>query len=190
MLTCHVPGNWNKADFGGENRTLNIVDASKIKIILNGMKKLAKEKLPDFEVAMEVDHHGPTCKVPILFVEIGSNEDAWQNSVAGEIVAEAVIDAIDNSSKYEKCETAFGIGGDHYAKPFRKLIFESNEVAIGHIIPKYHLKSLAEDTFKQAIEKSVEKATKVLVVKDDLNLEQKKKVTEWCEKFGLKYNEF
>ncbi|MFH2105931.1 MAG: D-aminoacyl-tRNA deacylase [Candidatus Micrarchaeota archaeon] len=186
MLTCHVPGNWDKADFRGENRILNTVYASKIKIMVNTMKKLAAEKLPDFEVAMEVDHHGPTCKVPILFVEIGSNEEAWQNTVAGEIVAHAVIEAIENNAEWP---VAFGVGGDHYAKPFRKIIFEPDNVAIGHIIPKYHLKSLAEDTFKQAIEKSVEKVTKVIVVKDDLNVEQKKKVRELCEKFGLNYEE-
>ena len=68
MLTCHAPGNWSNADFGGENKTLNIVPASRLKTIILTMKKLVTERLNEFDVQMEADHHGPTCSVPILYV--------------------------------------------------------------------------------------------------------------------------
>ena len=50
MLTCHAPGNWGTADFGGENKTLNIVPASRLKTIVLTMKKLANQRLKDFGI--------------------------------------------------------------------------------------------------------------------------------------------
>ena len=186
MLTCHAPGNWGTADFGGENKTLNIVPASKLKTIVLTMKKLATEKLPDFDVQMEVDHHGPTCSVPILYVEIGPTEKEFTNKIAGEIAASAIIESIKSNKKYS---AAIGFGGGHYPERFNNIIFDEKNVSIGHIMPKYQIKNLDEDLFRQAVEKSVEKVEKAIILRKEFNLEQKAKIKELCQKSNVEYVE-
>ena len=39
--------------------------------------------------------------------------------------------------------------------------------------------------FRQSIEKNVEKVTKVLIAKDETNLEQKERIRELAIKFGV-----
>jgi len=180
ILTVHVSGNWDSADFGGEKRTLNIAYGSLLKKLLIGLDKGNKKYNLGWKVCVECDHHGPTCKVPILFIEIGSSEKQWNNKTAGKIVAQAIKSALENKKEFE---TVFAIGEGHYAKNFTKFLLES-DYAIGHILPKYKIKELDEDTFKQAIEKNVEKITKVIIDKE-CNRWQKDKIKELCKKFNL-----
>jgi len=181
MLTAHFPGNWKEAKFGGMERTLNIAYASKLKILIRELSKANKDlKWPVF---IEADHHGPTCNVPIIFVELGSTEKEWRNEKAGEVVAKAVSSFLTKRKTYK---TSFGVGGGHYAKEFTKLVLES-EMAVGHIAPKYVLDEFDEEMFKQAIEKSVETVSRVLILKEGTNASQKKKIIEFCGKLGLEY---
>ena len=80
MLTAHVPGNWGAAGMGGEPKTLNIAHAAmlrRIMIALNG----EAERI-GWPACLEADHHGPTCAVPIIFVEIGNGEEQWADGAA------------------------------------------------------------------------------------------------------------
>lgn len=179
MLTVHFPGNWDEAKMGGTSRTLNTAHASKLKLLLKELEK-ANEKL-QWPLYVEADHHGPTCNVPIMFVEIGSTEAEWDDPDAVEVVAEAVSEFLKKDETYE---TVFGIGGGHYSRDFTKIILET-DLAVGHIAPKYAIESIAEDTFRQAIEKNVEPVKKILMSKKETNSSQKKKMMELAEKFNI-----
>ncbi|MGB9719579.1 MAG: D-aminoacyl-tRNA deacylase [Candidatus Anstonellales archaeon] len=182
-LTVHITGNWDSADFGGEPRTLNIAYAGKMLQILRYLKKYGQElEKSGWQVCYEVDHHGPTCKKPIMFVEIGSTEKEWRNKEAGKAVAKAVFDAMNKDEEQEFC--FFGVGGGHYAPKFTKLALEKN-MAFGHILPKYRADSIAEDTFRQAIEKNVERLKAIVLDWKGLNKEQRDRVVKLAEKFGI-----
>lgn len=185
-LTVHIPGNWNNADFGGESRTLNVAYANALTIFLQEMKRI---NTLDWSVSLETDHHGPTCKVPIIFIEIGSTEKEWNNDEAGKIIAKTVMDSIGKLGKSNRKQvTVVGFGGGHYAREFTKLVLEKN-LCIGHICPKYALDGLEEDTFKQAIEKNVEEVSEILVLKDATNAKQKEKLKKLATDFEIRYTE-
>lgn len=182
MLTAHFPGNWKDARFGGEPETLNIAYGSMIKILI---RELIKSNKTGWPVFMEADHHGPTCKVPVIFVEIGSTEEEWENRDAAVSVAEAVDRSI---AKNEKYESSLGIGGGHYAREFTELLVES-EYAVGHIAPKYVLDDLGPEMFRQAVEKNAEPVKKVFVLKKSTNRKHKRKISDFCSELNLEYEE-
>ena len=179
VLTAHVPGNWSHAEMGGEARTLNIAAASRLKILMQELKKEADRI--GWESSLEADHHGPTCSVPILFVEIGNGEEQWTDKEAAGAVANAVMAC---SKRDERFEAVFGVGGGHYPRDFTKLAIES-EFAVGHIAPKYAIESVDAEMFRQAIEKNVEKVTKVVISKDETNLAQKEKIKKLADDYGI-----
>lgn len=184
-LTVHIPGNWNNAEYGGSPRTLNIAYPSVQKALLVKMHEKNARYGLNFNVSYEVDHHGPTIKKPIIFIEIGSSVNEWKNPLAARIIAETVFETI---SKYKnqpsKSETLFGVGGGHYAPKFTKLAIEKDFV-FGHILPKYQTNSINQDTFKQAIEKTLEKTEKIALDKKGVTTEQRKKIKELAEEFAI-----
>jgi D-aminoacyl-tRNA deacylase len=184
-LTVHVPGNWDSADFGGTPRTLNIAYGTKLTELIRMLYKHNASSKLGFDVVLEVDHHGPTCSVPIIFVEIGSSENEWRNVLAGRVVADSVLEAIKSDKCYETI--CFGVGGGHYAREFTDLILKE-DVAIGHILPKYKIATLAPDTFEQAVVKNVERVDKVVALKT-LNVAQKQKIKDLAADFNLQYTE-
>lgn len=180
MLTAHFPGNWGEAKFGGMPKTLNTAWGSRLKTIIQELDSANSQNWPLF---MEADHHGPTCDVPIMFVEIGSTEGEWNDLKAAEDVAGAVSKFIDREEEYE---SALGIGGGHYSREFTKVLLEG-DLAVGHVAPKYALDDLDEAMFMQAVEKNVEEVKKVLILKKETNSSQKKKVVGFAEKAGLEH---
>ncbi len=182
MLTAHFPGNWTDAAYGGKPRTLNIAFGSMLKII---MQELVRSNKIGWPVYVEADHHGPTCSVPIIFVEIGSTEKEWGDKIAAESVAEAISNSLKRNERYE---CVFGTGGGHYAIEFTDIILKTN-YAVGHIAPKHVLDSLDEDIFRQAIEKNVETVRKVFVLKESTNRGHKRKISEYCSGLGVEYIE-
>lgn len=180
-LTVHVPGNWNAADLGGSPRTLNTVMASGMKEVLLGLYAGNEKYSLGWNVNMEVDHHGPTCSVPIMFVEIGSSEKEWGNPVAAQIIAEAVMRMLESGSVYE---SYFCVGGGHYSQKFTKLGLRDEKRAAGHILPKYNAPSIGMDTFKQAIEKSVEETRGVLIEKKGVRKEHRELIEGFAKEYG------
>ena len=181
MITAHFPGNWDTAELGGEPRTLNIACGSKIKEFI----RAANAAGVSWPVVLEADHHGPTPGKPIIFVEIGSSENEWQDKTAAKIVAEATAAMLRSSKQYE---TVLGVGGGHYAKAFTKLVLES-DYAVGHILPKYGIDKIDYEMFQQAIEKNVEPVAKVLLLAEETNLKQKEKIRGFAERAGIAYEE-
>ncbi|MFH0737401.1 MAG: D-aminoacyl-tRNA deacylase [Candidatus Micrarchaeota archaeon] len=178
-LTAHVPGNWGDAQMGGEPRTLNTAPASRLKILIQELKKEADAI--GWTASLEADHHGPTCQVPIMFVEIGNGEAEWTDGKAAEAVAEAVMAS---AKRNERFDTVFGVGGGHYPRHFSKLAIES-ETAVGHMAPKYVIDSLDEEMFSQAIRKNVEKVSRVLVVKDETSAPHREKIKDLAGRFAI-----
>lgn len=181
VLTAHIPGNWGEAGAGGQPRTLNIAYASKLKIFLQEIKKEG-EKI-GWKTSLEADHHGPTCNVPIIFVEIGTSENEWNDRAAVSAIASAIANAI---KRDEKFETFFGVGGGHYAKDFTQMILET-ELAVGHIAPKYVLDEMDGEMFLQGIERTVEKVSKIIILKKEASSSHKRKLIELAEKHGIRY---
>ncbi len=182
MLTAHFPGNWGDAKFGGDAKTLNIAYGSRIKILID---ELSKANDTGWPVLMEADHHGPTCSVPIIFVEIGSTEREWNDENAARVVAEAIDRSLTRNEKYE---SILGVGGGHYAGEFTKMVLET-EYAVGHIAPKYVLDALDMDVFRQAVEKNIEPVKKVFLLKESTNRKHKRKISEFCSGLNIEYTE-
>ncbi len=197
-LTAHIPGNWDAAEHGGSPRTLNISFASRQRFLLASLFEKNKKYGLGFNVNYEVDHHGPTPwgapgssrfpvsgsgqapGKPIIFLEIGSSAGEWKNPLAAKIIAESVFALLDFN---ESCESYFGIGGGHYAPVFTKCALEKG-MAFGHMLPKYRADSLAEDTFRQALERNVEQPKAIMLDKKGVNAEQRAKVENLASEFG------
>lgn len=155
VLTVHVPGNLNKAEFGGKDRRVSIAPAYEMK---SALKRLLAAKielgLKEYRVSYEATHHGPSLDIPVMYVEIGSTAERWQNKKAGLAAAKAIISSINPPRKGLR---AIGVGGGHYAPKFTKLGLNT-EVAVGHIIPKHATIYINEEMLKQAIEKTADGA--------------------------------
>jgi D-tyrosyl-tRNA(Tyr) deacylase len=180
-LTVHVPGNWDAAQMGGEARTLNTVMAGRMREVLRGLHCGNEKHSLGWNVSMEADHHGPTCKSPIMFVEIGSSEREWGNPTAAKIVAEAVMRMLEWEGG---CEPYFCVGGGHYCPKFSKMGLGDGERAAGHVLPKYGVETLGMDTFSQAMEKCVEEVRGVLIEKKGVNAAQRGIVEKLAKEYG------
>ena len=178
-ITTHCPGNWGKAE-GGEERTLNIALASRMLYFLENLENSGI----DIQTSYEADHHGPTTKYGIMFIEIGANKEMWNNKKYGEKIFESVIEAF--KKKELKKEVYFGAGGNHYMGKQTKLA-KKEGYAFGHLLPKYKIDEIEEDTFLQAIEKNYEGKAKLLIDKKGLNKEGKEKIIKLAEKLGVEY---
>tara|TARA_Y100000310_G_C20527300_1_gene736699 strand:- start:100 stop:978 length:879 start_codon:yes stop_codon:yes gene_type:complete len=178
-LTIHATGNFGNADYGGEPKKLNPTDPSAIAV---GLRSMAKAQLPGFEVCLEVTHHGPTLKTPLVFIEIGSTEKEWKDEEAGKIVANAVKDILENTKTFTNC---IGFGGPHYAPGFSTLILENPNIAFGHILPKYQQENVSKEIIQQMIEGS--NATKAVFDWDGMKGEYRNKAVEIIEELGINW---
>jgi D-aminoacyl-tRNA deacylase len=182
-LSCHVPGNWSKAQLGGKDKEICVAPALLLKKAYLEMKKYSEE-LADHEITMEVTHHGPYMEKPCIFIEIGSTEEHWGNRKAGEVIAHTIVKLVDGK-ELENQKIALGIGGPHYANNFNKILERTN-IATGHICPKYNLENLDEDMVKKAISRTKEKVD--LVILDWKGLGQhKERIKGILEKISIEY---
>ncbi len=180
-LSVHPIGNWHSADFGGKPETISPSSANLLKHFFKTLNKNAQST--DYEVSMEVTHHGPLIKTPSLFIEIGSTIAQWADKKAGRIIAETIIKAVKTYKESSTIPT-FGIGGPHYAPNFNQIQLES-EYAISHIIPEYAL-PVKPDLIKQILEKTPEKISTAIVDWKGLGIsEQKNQILEMLKSFKL-----
>ncbi len=180
-LTVHVPGNWNDAQYGGQPKTLSTAMPCFMASCLKHIKKNVDLRgLSEIQVCYEVDHHGPTTTTPIAFVEIGSDERAWKDPLYGEIIASALVETIDD---FQQMPAYVGVGGGHYAPTFTKYTVE-NDVAFGHMLPKYQ-GVVDAAVFAQAVEKNVDGIEAVVIEKKWISSAQKTFVKQWCSEHGV-----
>jgi D-aminoacyl-tRNA deacylase len=183
-LLVHSTGNLgNAADFGGNPRQLSVSAPS---LVSAAFRKLYDERnargLTEFDVSLEVTHHGPTTlETPMVFVELGSDEEHWRSEEGARAVAAAALEAC---SAPLECEAAIGFGGTHYASKFNKLVLERNQ-HIGHMAPKYALNGIDSDIIRQMITRSAAKITKAIIDWKGTNAENKAHVFPLLEEAGL-----
>ncbi len=189
-LCLHAPGNWRSAELGGQPGKVCKTSAYILKYLFQEFEKNFNEEknnlIQEYNLTLEVTHHGPLIDIPCCFIEVGSSEEQWKDEKAATIVAKTILSLQNfNNQLTENWIPAIGIGGPHYAPTFNKIQLNS-KYAIGHIIPEYTL-PLTENILREAEEKTLEQIKEVLVDwKGCGNSEQRQEVLKIIEKSGLK----
>ncbi|MBW3012490.1 hypothetical protein KY311_04850 [Candidatus Woesearchaeota archaeon] len=176
-LTVHSPGNWFKADMGGKERELSYCPALQLRASLLEIIKHPKE---EYVESFEVTHHGPSeMNAPIVYVEVGGSESEWQDLDACRIVCQGLL-----AVPKDNVNIAVGFGGPHYAPNFSKpKLLE--QIAVGHICPKYQLDNIDEQMVIQAFEKTVPRPEFALIDWKGCNKEQRDKLIAIFEKNSI-----
>ncbi len=166
-FTVHYPGNPSERTMGGKPKTLGIAFPRLLTSIYREMLKIDE----NITKVIEATHHGPTLNKPVIFAEIGSSEEYWEN----EKLVKELINAVYNGIReYESisCEKIIvGFGGPHYAKYFSDL---AKKYCISHIISKHYLTELNSNVIKQAIENSIERIDTIIF--DSTNRDTRQKI--------------
>ncbi len=184
-LLTHIPGNWATADLGGKPGNLCIAHPSAMKVALQTM--LAERQrldLTDWECGLEATHHGPFIQsIPVLYIEIGSTEQEWQNPAAAEAIARTIV------SVAQRFHTAYpavlGFGGPHYCPTFTRLCSET-QYAVSHVLPKYHMDQLSEALIQHAIDRTVGKPVSAVIDWKGMKSTQRETLLAIIESVGLK----
>ncbi|VVB83050.1 D-aminoacyl-tRNA deacylase [uncultured archaeon] len=184
-ISIHAPGNWRKAELGGQEGRVCKTSALFQKQIFEKLKSnMDKFHIKDYELTLECTHHGPLIKKPCLFVQIGATEKEWKDRKAGFIVAKSIAEIISEFKENPYNEVAIGIGGPHYCPNFNKIQLNSN-VAISHVIPQYAL-PLTQEMVQEAIAGTDEDIDLILLDWKGLgNAEQRKQITDVLDKFYI-----
>ncbi len=183
-LLVHSTGNFgDEAQFGGKPRELSVSIASLVGTALRRLSQEQKERqLSEFEVSMEVTHHGPTSmKIPLLFVELGSDESQWRNREAAKAVAAAAVDCIHEPIARD---AVIAFGGTHYATKFNGIVIEGR-YRIGHIAPKYALDGITADVIRQMVNRAREKTVAALVDWKGTNAEHRERILPALQNLGV-----
>ena len=184
-LSVHTPGNLGEAKLGGLPRRVSISPANAMRDALETMMRFKEEMQLSYEVCYECTHHGPSLNVPTMFVELGSSLKQWGDLKAAEVVAHAAMKAI---SKFggSQAKALLGIGGPHYNEKFTRMTLE-NEVAFGHIIPKYAISSIDLEILRQCVERTLEKVELAVLDWKGIRGEDKSKLVEMLKEIGLRF---
>lgn len=179
-LTTHVSGNLtSEARFGGRPKRLALAHPQMMKTALQGLKS-AQERLglDRYVVSLEATHHGPTeLQVPSLFIEIGSSERQWSDTVAAEAVAEAIYTC---ATKPGLGEPSVGFGGGHYSMKHTEANL-GDEFAVGHILPKYFFDSFDPSVVWLAFERTLGRCTTAIIDWKGIRGPERRKLVELLE---------
>lgn len=185
-LSIHPPGNWNKAELGGQDNKVCLTSAFFLKHLFITLNQEAKDS--NYECTLEVTHHGPYLEKPCCFIEIGSGEEQWKDEKAAKIIARTIKKAINSfeaNKEKEKWKSAIGIGSPHYCPNFNKIQLNSN-LAISHIIPSYAF-PITEETIKQAINKTQEKIEFAILDWKGMKGEERQETIKLLNQINLPY---
>ncbi len=191
-LSLHAPGNWRDAELGGKPGKVCKTSAFVLKYLFKELNKNYNENknklTEEYNVTLEVTHHGPLIDMSCCFIELGSSEKQWGDKEAAKIIAKTILSLqnFTNHTEHPDWIPAIGIGGPHYAPNFNKIQLNGN-YAIGHIIPEYAL-PLTDSMLKEAEQKTIEQIKEVLVDwKGCGNSESRQNIINIVEKYGLKH---
>ena len=181
-LSTHTPGNLTEeASYGGLPKKVSVSPASAMKKALKEMERLKQEWNLNYKVCYECTHHGPSLDVPTMFVELGSSLPQWKDSKAAEAVAHAAMQAATNDDVYP---AVLGLGGPHYNEKFTRLAL-MEDIAFGHMVPKYLVSKLSFEVLRQCVERTVEKVESVVLDWKGIRGEDKKRLVEMLDRLGL-----
>ncbi len=190
-LSLHAPGNWRNADLGGNPGKISKTSAYVLKYLFQNLNKLYEQNKSslskEYEITLEVTHHGPSIDIPCCYIELGSTENEWSDREAAKIIAKTIL-TLENYPENNPYQwiAAIGIGGPHYCNNFNKIQL-SSEYAIGHIIPEYAL-PLTESMLKEAEQKTQETIGEILIDwKGCGKSEQRQAMMDIIERLGFKH---
>ena len=177
-FTVHHTGNFGEARLGGRPRELSYSFPSLACKLLKALKLNSRE---GYDVTYEATHHGPTIDKPLVFLEIGSSEEEWNDPKNHEVLAKAVM-------QYEELECpevkAIWIGGPHYSKRASKRCLEG-EASIGHIAPKYASDYLDREMIEKMVRKSAERVERAYVEKKSFKADKRDEIVKVLDGLGL-----
>ncbi|MFB6127936.1 MAG: D-aminoacyl-tRNA deacylase [Halolamina sp.] len=137
LLTGHFTGNFGAAEYGGEDRDLARAAPNALSVLYAAFERYAPAA---YDVAVEGTHHGPTAVgCPSLFVELGSDDEQWDDPAGATAVARAVLALRGVAPDRER--TVVGVGGGHYAPRFERVLAET-PWAVGHVLSDWQLDAL------------------------------------------------
>ncbi|MEM2899536.1 MAG: D-aminoacyl-tRNA deacylase [Thermoplasmata archaeon] len=147
-LTVHPIGNFHKAEYGGKERTLV---PSCPQLMSESLRKLwACAQGLGYQISYEATHHGPYLSTPTYYIEVGSDENAWNDERAGDSIAQALISTFEtDSAEIEKRPVVVGIGGGHYMPRMTEVATHS-KVSFGHMVPTYAFENMTDEMWKMA----------------------------------------
>jgi len=180
-LLTHITGNLGPDNsHGGNPFELAYGSCRAIREAYLQLKNYKNElSLTDFDVTVEATHHGPTSmKTPLIYIEVGSTEVEYQNANALQAVAKTIMDICLNKDESE-ITPSICFGGGHYTTRFNEIMDLSN-VAISHILPKYHKSNLTTSIVEQMIDKTIEKVKWAIIDRNSLNAELVKIIEDGC----------
>lgn len=169
LLTAHPTGNFGPAEFGGHEGSLARAAPNAQATVLSSLTEHAPE---GYAVGMEGTHHGPTeLTTPSLFVELGSNEQQWNDRAGAKAVARAILNLCGVDPDTEK--TLVGFGGGHYVPRFERVVRDT-EWAVGHIGVDWALDAMGSpDSNRSVIAAAFEQSnTEYALVTDAPQLER------------------
>lgn len=108
-------------------------------LLTTALHELGRAKEPTslpHSVGFEATHHGPLTGVPVVFIEIGSDERHWEDPIAGGVLAQAAWSAVTKAPTNPPV-SVMGLGGGHYVPRFSALVSET-PATMGHMLAAYH----------------------------------------------------
>jgi D-aminoacyl-tRNA deacylase len=149
-LTIHPIGNYGKAEMGGKEATLVPAAPHEMTFALKELVKRAASM--KYQVSFEATHHGPYLETPTFYIEIGSDEEAWQDQEAGRAIAETISEML--KAEMHPNPVAVGIGGGHYMPRITDVAREKR-ISFGHMLPSYAF----EEGFRREMLENMLRAT-------------------------------
>jgi D-aminoacyl-tRNA deacylase len=184
-LSVHTPGNLGDAEMGGISRCVSVSPPHAMLETLKAMMRLKEKMQLQYEVCYEGTHHGPSLNVPTMFAELGSSSAQWTDVNAAEAVGHAVMEATSKPG-VSSVKAVLGIGGLHYNGKFTKLALE-NDLAFGHIIPKYAIPHVNVETLKQCVERTLGGVESAVLDWKGIKGEDKTPIVTMLKEIGLRY---
>ena len=187
----HTTGNWTEfVRGGGEPETVSLSSGALLAASLLSLWKSCQdhECTNNYQVSLEITHHGPTSlSVPSVFMELGSEKKSWSSKIGGKILANAVNNVIETFDLDPNEEQLLGLGGNHYASKFTKMI-HAEERSVAHIAPKYHLDEISTDLLLTIQEKIYGKANyRWIIDKKGTSSPQKRRLTELASENNIEW---
>ncbi len=178
-LTVHPIGNFSHARFGGFFRQLVHPCPGGMTAALRRMHALAREADLPHQVSFEVTHHGPYLNTPTFFIEIGSDEAAWDDEAPARVVAETVL----GLEPDREVPVLLGVGGGHYA-PRHTDVALAKDVSYSHMIPSHAIAGLGNQTLDGMLDYTCE-PRRVYFHRKAIKKPDLRRLTEFFEARGM-----
>lgn len=104
------------------------------------------DAVAEFDLSLEVTHHGPVLQSPAMFIEVGSTQATWGHVEAARLLASIINDGLFHASHSMTWDedvhagqvVVITLGGGHYAPRANQLAAKEG-VWLGHMLASYAL---------------------------------------------------